>query len=115
MDLKSVKVKQPEAYKVFQFWRNKETVSRSRQMVVRDLYSFFDGRKIWIEVVPTYDFASECIVANSWYYTINNGIELKRQDYDNKTYYTRKDCEEHAFLRAFELLEQYIIEKKIKV
>lgn len=117
MNLTKVKDHQQQAYKKFSFWRSVKTAKWNRKLMARDLYTFFDEQLIVIEIHPEYDLGDNYVISNRWYYTINNGSSLSAQDFNNEMYLTRSICEEAAFFRSFELLEEKCkrITKKINI
>ena len=116
MKLAHIKEKCPNAFTKFKFWKDREITSGSRHFViVRDLYTFFDKQRIWIEVCPEYNFGEEYVNIRRWFFTINNGTYFKGQSSDNKPYESRKECEEAAFYSSFFVLEENILNKKKKI
>lgn len=104
MKLTEIKNKYKKAFSQYLLFR--EEIRKKYGLIrARDLYTFFDKRAILIEVSPDYDFANEKIIFNSWYFNINNGKLFKNQIFDNVRYKTRRLCEEAAFIKAFEVLE----------
>ena len=102
---KEIKDKYQKAFKEFSKWGNHVAVlSRQKQ---RLLYDFFDENEIYIEI--EIDRTLEAKFAPSVYWLEEEMEDLDFDCYQNWTdeclYKTRREAEEAAFIKAFEILE----------
>jgi len=74
---------------------------------MRDLYDFFDEQKMWITISQSSN--EECgTLYNTWEYLIE---WLEGNTMNEEFFKTRKKAEQMAFEKAFEILENNLINK----
>ena len=82
------------------------------QWFVRDLYDFFDKNELFIAISPEVQYTREIdeddknpyYVIEEWYYDIHNNSYEIGGCFNN--FPSRREAEEAAFTKAFEILEE---------
>ena len=108
-----IKKDYPLAYEECEKWICKEIETEMPDFLLkvinlRDLYDFFDKRKIFITIDQPSDFECHNIL-DKWQYliTIIDGNIF----HDNKYYTSRPQAEKTAFKKAFEILNNQLKDK----
>jgi len=106
MNCKKIEKECPKALELAcaYFRYNILTLDNEFSFIIRDLYDFFDEQEVYISV---YLESLEL----KWVWRIHKGLkkELHRVSCNPSVFDTRSEAEEAAFLKAFEILEQNII------
>ena len=97
------------------YYKIRELFPRSYQLIARrynienltndDLFDFFDGENYYINIFPDFETLDKTTFSFVIHYFIDD--TMNRYEYDCATY-TREDCVEVAFKKAFEIYENYI-------
>jgi len=101
MSWQEINKKYPKAWNIYMNWFSEQNYGENLDFAFnRDLYDFFDEQGIYINT----EVAVETLHCN-WFYNIS-GIKI----YSEGGYKARKEAEEMAFTKAFEILENKLKE-----